>query len=284
MLVFSHYLKVKNILVIAGSDSSGGAGIQADIKTITSLGGHALTALTAVTAQNSLGVSGIHKIPAGFISKQVNAVIEQVVPQAVKIGMLYSEAAVKEVSKLLERHGLVNIVLDPVLRATTGKDLLEPKAITLFKEELLPLASVVTPNLFEAGILTGKNLDGSNDMAEAAKTIQEMGPNVVITGGHLKSKCTDLLYDGTAFHTFQSSKIETQHTHGSGCVFSTALATFLAGDNGIVTATKMAHDFTRRAIIHGYKCGRGHGPVKPGFTNESPTSNTELPTSSQGRP
>ena len=264
MRVFSHYLKVKHILVIAGSDSYGGAGIQADIKTITSLGGHVLTALTAVTAQNSLGVTGIHKIPAGFISKQVKAVIEEVVPQAVKIGMLYSGAAVKEVAKLLKRYGLVNIVLDPVLRATTGKDLLEPKAITLFKEELLALVSVVTPNLFEAGTLAGMKVDCSNDMAKAAEAIQAMGPDVVITGGHLKSKCTDLLYDGKAFHRFHGSRIETQHTHGSGCVFSTALATFLAGDNGVVSATKMAHAFTRRAIINGYACGRGPGPVKPG--------------------
>ncbi len=133
MRIFWYYLKMKHILVIAGSDSSGGAGIQADIKTITSLGGHALTALTAVTAQNSLRVTDVHKIPARFISKQVKAVLEEVVPQAVKIGMLYSGAAVKEVAKLLKRHGLVNIVLDPVLRASTGKNLLEPKAITLFK-------------------------------------------------------------------------------------------------------------------------------------------------------
>ena len=264
MRVFSHYLKVNYILVIAGSDSSGGAGIQADIKTITSLGGHVLTALTAVTAQNSLGVTGIHKIPAGFIAKQIKAVIEEVVPRAVKIGMLYSGAAVKEVAKLLKRHGLVNIVLDPVLKATTGKDLLEPRAITLFKEELLPLTSVVTPNLFEAGILAGKKVDSLNDMAKAAETIQAMGPDVVITGGHLEGKCTDLLFDGKAFHRFHGSKIDTQHTHGSGCVFSTALATFLAGDKDIVTATKMAHDFTRIAIIHGYACGPGPGPVKPG--------------------
>lgn len=176
MRVFSHYLKVNYILVIAGSDSSGGAGIQADIKTITSLGGHALTALTAVTAQNSLGVTGIHKIPAGFIAKQIKAVIEEVVPRAVKIGMLYSGAAVKEVAKLLKRHGLVNIVLDPVLKATTGKDLLEPRAITLFKEELLPLTSVVTPNLFEAGILSGKKVDGLMIWRRRRKRFRQWGP------------------------------------------------------------------------------------------------------------
>jgi len=193
--------------------------------------------------------------------------------------MLYSWAAVKEVAKLLKRHGLVNIVLDPVLKATTGKDLLEPRAITLFKEELLPLTSVVTPNLFEAGILSGKKVDGLNDMAKAAETIQAMGPDVVITGGHLEGKCTDLLFDGKAFHRFHGSKIDTQHTHGSGCVFSTALATFLAGDKDIVTATKMAHDFTRIAIIHGYACGPGPGPVKPGLKNERPTSDIERPTS-----
>jgi hydroxymethylpyrimidine/phosphomethylpyrimidine kinase len=261
---FANYLKVKHILVIAGSDSSGGAGIQADIKTITSLGGHALTALTAVTAQNSLGVTGIHKIPAGFISRQVKAVIEEVLPQAVKIGMLYSGAAVKEVAKLLKRYGLSNIVLDPVLRATTGKELLEPEAVSLLKEELLPLASVVTPNLFEAGTLAGMKVDCPDDMEKAAETIQAMGPDVVITGGHLKGQCTDLLFDGKAFHRFHGSRIDTQHTHGSGCVFSTSLASFLGGGKDVVTATKMAHDFTRRAIIYGYECGRGPGPVKPG--------------------
>ena len=126
---FSHYLKVKHVLVIAGSDSSGGAGIQADIKTITGLGGHAQTALTAVTAQNSLGINGIHKIPAGFITKQVNSVLEDVFPLAVKIGMVYSGSAIKEIAKLLKRHGLVNIVLDPVLRSTSGRDLLESNTV-----------------------------------------------------------------------------------------------------------------------------------------------------------
>lgn len=255
---------MKYVLVIAGSDSSGGAGIQADIKTITGLGGHAQTAITAVTAQNSLGVTGIHKIPAGFITKQVNAVIEEAFPQAVKIGMLYSGAAVREVAKLLKRHGLVNIVLDPVLRASTGKDLLEPKAVDLFKGELLPLVNVVTPNLSEAGAMANMKVDCSDDMVKAAEVIQAMGPHVVITGGHLKSQCTDLLYDGKAFHRFHGSKIDTQNTHGSGCVFSTALATFLAGNNDVVAATKMAHVFTRRAIINGYSCGRGPGLVRPG--------------------
>ena len=264
MRVFAHYLKVKHILVIAGSDSFGGAGIQADIKTITSLGGHALTALTAVTAQNSLGVTGIHKIPARFVAQQVKAVIDDLVPQAVKIGMLYSGAAVREVARLVKRHRLVNIVLDPLLMASTGKRLLEPEAVSLFKEDLLPLASVVTPNLLEAGALTGKKVEDPDEIAEAAEAIQAMGPDVIITGGHLKGICTDLLYDGKVFHRFHGSRIDTQHTHGSGCVFSTALATFLAGDKDVVTATKMAHDFTRRAIIHGYGCGRGPGPVQAG--------------------
>ena len=262
---------MKHVLVIAGSDSSGGAGIQADIKTITGLGGHAQTALTAVTAQNSLGINGIHKIPAGFITKQVNSVLEDVFPLAVKIGMVYSGSAIKEIAKLLKRHGLVNIVLDPVLRSTSGRDLLESNTVDLFKGELLPLVDVVTPNLFEAGTLADMEVDSSDDMMEAAETIQAMGPHVVITGGHLKDQCMDLLYDGKTFHAFRGSKIDTKNTHGSGCVFSTALATFLAGGNSVVSATKKAHVFTRQAIIKGYACGRGPGPVRPGLTNERRT-------------
>ena len=255
---------MKYILTIAGSDSCGGAGIQADIKTITSLGAHALTAITALTAQNSLGVTAVHKVPARFISKQLEAVMSDLIPDAVKIGVLYSKEAVMEVARLIKKHGLKNVVLDPVLNASTGRHLLEPEAISPLKEVLIPITSVVTPNLYEAAIIADVNVRGPSEMAKAARVIRKMGPDVAITGGHLKGECMDLLYDGNDFHQFCSSRINTEHTHGSGCVFSTALATYLAQDKDVVKATKLAHDFTRCAIMNAYACGRGSGPIQPG--------------------
>ena len=255
---------MKYILTIAGSDSCGGAGIQADIKTITNLGAHALTAITSLTAQNSLGVTAIHKVPVRFISKQLEAVMDDLIPDAVKIGMLYSKEAVMEVARVIKKHGLLNVVLDPVLNASTGRHLLEPEAISPLKEVLIPVTSVVTPNLYEAGIIADVNVRGPSEMAKAARVIRKLGPDVIITGGHLKDECIDLLYDGNDFHQFCSSRINTEHTHGSGCVFSTALATYLAQEKDVVKATKLAHDFTRCAIINAYACGRGSGPIKPG--------------------
>jgi hydroxymethylpyrimidine/phosphomethylpyrimidine kinase len=256
---------MKCILAIAGSDSCGGAGIQADIKTITSLGAHALTVLTVVTAQNSLGVTAIHKVPARFISTQIETLIEDIVPDAVKIGMVYSARAIKEIARLVVKHKLSQVVVDPVISASTGGRLIEPEAIFLLKEVLLPVANVVTPNLYEAGILAGMKVKDLKGMMESAKLIKAMGPDVVITGGHMRGRCVDLLHDGKDFYQFFGSKIDTPHTHGSGCVFSTALATLLAKQKDVIKATKSAHDFTRRAITHAYVCGHGAGPVQPGY-------------------
>ena len=256
---------MKCILVIAGSDSSGGAGIQADIKTITSLGAHSLTVLTAVTAQNSFEVAAVHKIPARFISRQLETVLKDFSPHAVKIGMLYSGAAVKTVAGLLKKHNLINVVLDPVMRASSGKNLLEPDAVSLFKEILLPLVSVVTPNLYEARVLAGKKVGDLEEMAAAAKVINAMGPDVVVTGGHLTGDCVDLFCDGRQLRLFQAARILTEHTHGSGCVFSTALATFLAEGENSLNAAGLAHDFTKRAIKTGYALGQGPGPVQAGL-------------------
>ncbi len=255
---------MKFILAIAGSDSCGGAGIQADIKTITSLRGHALTVLTAITAQSSLGVTAIHKVPAPFVSLQLEAVIHEVAPHALKIGMVYGRATVREVARFIEKHPLPHVVLDPLVRATTGRELLLPKAIVSLKKVLLPLATVVTPNTYEAGILAEMKVENLQHMTRAAEVLKAKGPDVVITGGHLQGECVDLLYDGKDFYEFRGSRIDTKHTHGSGCVFSTALATFLAEEKDVVKATEKAHDFTRRAIIEGYACGLGSGPVRAG--------------------
>ena len=252
---------MKYVLAIAGSDSCGGAGIQADIKTITSLGAHALTAITAVTAQNSLGIAAIQKIPANFISMQIESVFEDVRPDATKIGMLLSDAAIKGVASAIKKYGMPRLVVDPVLRASTGHRLLDAEAVPILKKTLLPLASVITPNLDEAEILAGRKVRNLKEMEEASEMIKGFGPDVVITGGHLKGECVDLLYDGRDMHHFSGSKIRAGHTHGSGCVFSSALATFLALENDVKRATELAHDFTRRAIETGYPCGRGAGAV-----------------------
>ena len=254
---------MKYVLTIAGSDSSGGAGIQADIKTITSLGAHALTAITALTAQNSLGVAAIKSVPARFISNQIETVVQDIFPNAVKIGMLFTGAAIRRVARDIKKYGLPWVVLDPVFRASTGKALLESTAVTCLREVLLPLTNVVTPNLEEAGILTGKRVRTLSDMKKACTVIKEMGPSVVITGGHLKGDCVDLLYTGEEFHSFYGERIKTDHTHGTGCVFSSALATFLAMDCGLERAVSEAHHFTRHAIAKGYPCGRGPGVVRP---------------------
>jgi len=252
-------------LTIAGSDSCGGAGIQADIKTITSLNSHALVALTAVTAQNSLGISSIHEVPAGIISSQIETIIDDISPHAVKTGMLPTGAAVKEVAGLIKRYKIVRLVVDPVMMASTGRELLEPSVVPLLRDLLLPLAQVVTPNLDEAGILTNKTVRSLQDMEEAAREIKDLGPDVVITGGHMKERCVDLLYDGKDIHHCPGTRIETENTHGSGCVFSASLATFLAMDHDIIEATQLAHDFTREALKNGYPCGRGAGVVSPGW-------------------
>lgn len=255
---------MKNILVIAGSDSCGGAGIQADIKTISSLGAHALTAITAITAQNTLGISGIHKVPAAFISKQLDGIIDDLAPDAVKIGMLYSRGAVREVAKWIKTHKLPNVVLDPILKASTGVRLLESEALKPMKEFLIPLARVITPNLYEAGVLSGRQVRDLDEMVETSRLLKGLGPDVVITGGHLKDECVDVLYDGKTIHRFSDLRIDTIHTHGSGCVFSTALATFLGEEKDVIAATNLAHEFARSAILRGYVCGRGAGVVRPG--------------------
>jgi hydroxymethylpyrimidine/phosphomethylpyrimidine kinase len=222
---------LKYVLTIAGSDSSGGAGIQADIKTVTSLGAHALTVITAVTAQNSTGISGVHELPAEFIAMQIESVVRDVVPDSVKIGMLSSGRVIETV---------------------------------VWANLLLPLARVITPNLHEAGILAGCSVINHDEMELAAKELKKLGPDVIITGGHLvEGMCMDILYDGQDVHHFHGERIATENTHGTGCVFSSSLACFLAKGSNTAEAARCAGEFTRRAIENGYPCGRGAGPVSP---------------------
>lgn len=252
------------VLTVAGSDSGGGAGIQADIKTIYALGAYPLTVITALTAQNSVGVHGILEVPPDFIGAQLESVITDMSPHATKTGMLLNVGILKAVVRAAERNGLPLLVVDPVILSSTGSVLLESDAISLMREQLLPLATVVTPNLHEAEVLSGRKVSKIDEMVAAAQRIKEFGPaNVIVTGGHLKKECVDIVYDGKEVYRFGGPRVESAHTHGSGCVFSAALATFLGMGNSLIKGAEMANDFTRKAISRGFRAGKGPGSVQP---------------------
>lgn len=252
------------ILTIAGSDSGGGAGIQADIKTIFTLGAHPLTVITSLTAQNSLGVDSILQVPPDFVVAQMESVIRDMSSHATKTGMLFNVGILKAVVRTVEKYKLPLLVVDPVILSSKGTVLLESNAVNMMREQLFPLATVVTPNLHEAEVLSGKKVSNVEEMVEAAKLIKEFGPsNVIITGGHLKTECIDILYNGAGVFNFGGPRLESEHTHGSGCVFSAALATFLAMGNNVRKGAEMANNFTRKAISKGFKAGKGPGPVNP---------------------
>jgi hydroxymethylpyrimidine/phosphomethylpyrimidine kinase len=254
---------MKYVLTIAGSDSSGGAGIQADIKTITSIGCHALTVVSAVTAQNSLEVKGVYPVPASFVARQFEAVMADIVPDAVKLGMILTSSAIKAVARLIGKYGVRALVIDPVLKSSTGSNLLEPEAAGVLVNILFPLARVVTPNLHEAEVLTGMKVRNLKEMEEASRVINASGPAVIIKGGHLRGESVDILFDGKKTYYFRGTRLKSPHTHGTGCVFSSALASFLALDCSLERATRKAHDFVRAAIKTAYPCGTGAGPVNP---------------------
>jgi len=256
------------VLTIAGSDSSGGAGIQADIKTIFALGAYPITVVCALTAQSSMGVDSVLEVPPDFIVAQMESVISDMSPQAAKTGMLLNAGILVAVARALGRYRLPLIVVDPVILSSTGRVLLESDAVALMREQLLPLATVVTPNLHEAGVLSGQEVSNVEEMVAAARRIKEFGPaNVIVTGGHLKDECVDIVYNGKEVYQLRGPRIESEHTHGSGCVFSSALAAFLAMGTSVVKGAEMAHDFTRRAISKGLSIGKGPGAVQPPIYN-----------------
>ena len=218
------------VLIIAGSDSSGGAGIQADIKTVTALGSYAMTAVTAVTSQNTKGVKGIIPIPIKILRTQIKMVLDDIGANAVKIGMLHNTKVIKCVYKILKKYKLKNIILDPVMIAKGGTKLANNNSIKYLKELLIPLCDVVTPNIPEAEALTGHSILNKDDMIKAAKKIISMGAkNVLLKGGHLKNKMIfDILVSKKKIIIFPKRKIKTKNTHGTGCTLSSALATFLS--------------------------------------------------------
>jgi hydroxymethylpyrimidine/phosphomethylpyrimidine kinase len=258
---------IPRALTIAGSDSGGGAGIQADLKTFMALGCHGMSALTALTAQNTQGVSAIHDVPPDFVAAQIDAVISDIGVDASKTGMLSSPAIIEAVAHALDRHAVSNLVVDPVSVSTSGARLLQEDAVVALRDLLLPLARVVTPNLHEAAMLVGHPVETDEAMKEAATKILELGPRtVLIKGGHRGGeRAIDIFFDGTTHHEIEGPRYDTDDTHGTGCVLSAAIAARLAHGDDLIAAVRTGKAFVGRAIERGLKIGSGYGPVNPAW-------------------
>jgi len=257
-----HAHEIPIALTIAGSDSGGGAGIQADLKTFHAFGVFGTTAVTAITAQNTVGVHAIHTVPHEDVRAQIDAVVSDMRPAAVKTGMLATEALIVEVADAIRGHGLAPYVMDPVMVATSGDRLLESDSEGALRDELLPLATVVTPNLEEAAILSGQPVEDLEGMRAAAHRIVSLGASsVLVKGGHLDGNPVDLYWDGKYEHVWRRARIDTRHTHGTGCTLSAAIAAGLARGRDVRTSVEAGLDFVARAIEQAPGFGRGHGPV-----------------------
>ena len=251
------------ILIIAGSDSSGGAGIQADIKTITSLGSYALTAITAVTVQNTRGVHSVVALHPDEIKKQIIYSAQDIKPDAIKIGMLHSKAVVKKVLESIKRLKTNKIVLDPVMVAKGGSKLIDKEAIDFLKKNLIQNVSLITPNIPEAEILSGVKIESKNDMILAANKLIDLGvKNVLIKGGHLKTKkVEDIFLNKSDFKIFTSQRHKTKNTHGTGCTLSSAITTFFSCGKTLKKACELGIKYVNLAIVTNPKYGKGHGPI-----------------------
>ena len=254
---------LKQVLTIAGSDSGGGAGIQADIKAMSANGVFAMSVITAVTAQNTEEVTQVYELPTSIVAAQLDAVFDDFDVAAVKTGMLSSAAIVEVVAKMLAVQKVTHLVVDPVMVSKTGAALLNPDAIEAMKKLLFPLALVVTPNIHEAQQLSGLAITSLADARRAAKVIHGFGPQfVVIKGGHLASdRATDLLYDGRFFTLYKGEYIDSAHTHGTGCTFASAIAAQLARGKAVPDAVQAAKTYLTEAIRHGLAIGHGTGPT-----------------------
>ncbi len=251
------------VLSIAGSDPSGGAGIQADLKTASALGAYGMAVITALTAQNTRTVAGVHEVPADFVALQIDTIFADITPDAVKTGMHASAAIIEVVAAKAVEHSFRNLVVDTVMVARSGDRLLRQDAVQAMRQKLVPLAHVLTPNLPEAEDLLSRELRNDLDVREAARELEAMGArNVVIKGGHREGDTvTDVLFDGEAFHDFSGPRIETTSTHGTGCTFATAIATFLARGEPVPDAVGHAKEYVTEALRRAYPIGGGHGPV-----------------------
>jgi hydroxymethylpyrimidine/phosphomethylpyrimidine kinase len=254
---------IKQVLTIAGSDSGGGAGIQADIKAMSANGVFALSVITAITAQNTEEVTDVFELPSSIIAAQLDAVFDDFDIAAVKTGMLSSAEIIRVVVNLLKPQNVTNLVVDPVMVSKSGHALLKPDAIDVLKNELIPLALVVTPNIHEAQRLSGIEITSLADARRAAKVIHRFGcKHVLIKGGHLLAeRATDLLYDGRFFNVFKGEYIDTPHTHGTGCTFASAIAAQLARGKSVPDAVQTAKAYLTEAIRHALAIGHGRGPT-----------------------
>lgn len=243
-------------LTIAGFDPSGGAGIQADLKVFHVLGVYGLSVVSSLTAQNTVGVIDIMPVPEKFVKKQLTVLLSDLIPEATKTGMLFSEAHVDTVTYIIRKYSLQNIVVDPVMVSTSGKRLVDINTTVAMKKKLFPLCTVITPNIYEASVLTGADIKTRADMEKAAVLLKDCGPgNVIITGGHLEDVALDVLYDGE-FHYLKSRKADGEY-HGTGCTFSAALTAMLASGYSVPDAAREAKRFIKRAFKKSFSSGRG---------------------------
>jgi len=262
---------IKQVLTIAGSDSGGGAGIQADIKSMSANGVFAMSVVTAVTAQNTEEVTDVFELPTSIVAAQIDAVFDDFDVAAVKTGMLSSAAIVETVARMLKPQNVTNLVVDPVMISKSGHLLLKPDAINAIKGQLFPLALLVTPNIHEAQQLSGIEIKTLADARRAAKIIHGFGcKHVLIKGGHLPTdRATDLLYDGRFFNVFKGEFIDTPHTHGTGCTFASAIAAHLAQGKSVNDAVQAAKTYLTEAIRHSLAIGHGTGPTNHFFFLQS---------------
>jgi hydroxymethylpyrimidine/phosphomethylpyrimidine kinase len=257
------------ILIVAGSDSGGGAGIQADIKSVTALGGFAMTAITALTAQNTLGVHDVFPVDTDFIQKQMRVVLDDIGTDSIKTGMLHSPEVIEAVCTVFEAEAAgIPVVVDPVMVAKGGASLLADDAVATLRDRLLPLAHVITPNIPEAETLLGHKIGSVDDMKAAAQTLKSMGPAaVVLKGGHMEgNNLTDVLLDDDGFHLFETKRVETAHTHGTGCTLASSIATGIAQGMTLPDAVRRAQAYVVAAIKGAPGFGHGHGPIDHGHT------------------
>jgi len=256
-------MAVPKALTIAGSDSGGGAGVQADLKTFSAFRVFGMSVITALTAQNSLGVHGVVSVEPAFVAQQIDVVLDDFGADAVKIGMLSTASIVRAVAERLRAHGQGCVVLDPVMIAKSGDPLLQPDARQVLMAELLPLADVVTPNLHEAEVLADMPVTTEAEMEEAARRIAALGPrHVLVKGGHLEDSATDILWDGRSFTRFPAPRIESTSTHGTGCTLSSAIAAGLARGRDLDGAVREAKAYVTAAIREGFPAGRGVGALR----------------------
>lgn len=268
--------RYNTVLTIAGSDSGGGAGIQADIKAISAMGCYAASAITAITVQNTLGVQAVHPVPLDILRGQIDAVLSDIGADAVKIGMLHSSEVVILVAEMIEKYGITNVVLDPVMVSTSGHRLIEEDAVEVIKSRLLPLARVITPNVPEAEILAGCKIAGEDEFEAIARRLSDNGNvSVLMKAGHLSGdSLVDYFYNAEddTITRLQSKRVQTKNTHGTGCTLSSAFAAALAKGEGLTMAATSAKSYIEQAIISGaaYEIGGGHGPVNHFWNMQMP--------------